>query len=483
MNQPNRRSFIQTTGVVSLFSIVSSRHLMAQTKPNVLWIIGEDVSPDIGCYGNKVVHTPHIDKLAGEGVRFDQAFATCPVCSPARSALHSGMYQTSIGAHNHRSHRDDNYRLPEGTHLVTHLFQQAGYQTANIKTFDGKLKGAGKTDWNFNVDHHFDTDTWDDLKPEKPFFAQINFPESHRTFKRSQTNPVSVDDVEIPPYYPDHEIFREDWAAYLDTVGMLDEKVGAVLKKLEADGLADNTVVVFMGDHGRCMPRGKQFLYEGGIRIPLIVRYPDGYQANTVNTDLVQSIDVTATTLNIAGIDLPEAMQGQSFLDPNTQKRDAVFSARDRCDETVDWMRCVRNKRFKLIRNYYTDRPYTQLNRYKETSYPGLRLMRRMKHEGKLNHAQSHFMADSRPEYELYDLRIDPHEINNVAYERDYQNTLKKLQTKLDEWIASSGDMGHVKEDPAVHKQFENQMKNVYDERLKKLYEDEGMDLDWIGIA
>lgn len=483
MNRPNRRSFLQTTGTVSLFSIVSSRNLFAQEKPNILWIIGEDVSPDIGCYGNPVVHTPNIDQLAGEGVRFDQAFATCPVCSPARSALHTGMYQTSIGAHNHRSHRNDGYTLPEGAHLVTHLFQQAGYLTANIKTFDGKLKGAGKTDWNFNADHQFDTDKWDDLKSDKPFFAQINFPESHRKFHRSKTSPVNVDDVEIPPYYPDHPIVREDWAEYLDTVGMLDEKVGAVLRKLEEDGLAENTVVVFMGDHGRCMPRGKQFLYEGGIRVPLIIRYPGGMGSGDVNSDLIQSIDMTATALDIAGIELPEAMEGQSIVSPDYEKRNHIIAARDRCDETVDRIRCVRNKRFKLIRNFYPERPYTQLNRYKETSYPGLRLLRRMQHAGELNDAQLHFMADSRPEYELYDLRVDPHEINNVADEPDYQNTLKKLQSSLNEWIESSGDMGAVAEDPAIPKQFEEQMKKGYDKRLVQLYQDEGMDLAWIGLS
>jgi uncharacterized sulfatase len=263
---------------------------------------------------------------------------------------------------------------------------------------------------------------------------------------------------------------------------MLDEKVGIVLKKIEDDGLADNTVVVFMGDHGRCMPRGKQFLYEGGIRIPLIVRYPGGMGSGDVNSDLIQSIDVTATTLDIAGIELPEAMEGQSIINANYKKRDHIIAARDRCDETVDRIRCVRNKRFKLIRNFYPERPYTQLNRYKETSYPGLRLMRRMMHEGMLNEAQMHFMADTRPEFELYDLRMDPQEINNVANEPDYQTTLKKLQKTLDEWIASSGDKGGIAEDPAIPKQFETEMMNHYDKQLVELYKNEGMDLAWIGM-
>ncbi len=483
MQNTNRRSFLQTAGAVSLFHIASSRILNAQSKPNILWIIGEDVSPDIGCYGNKTVHTPNIDQLASEGVRFDNAFATCPVCSPARSALHTGMYQTTIGAHNHRSHRDDDYPLPQGTHLVTHLFQKAGYQTANITQFDETLKGTGKTDWNFSVDHPFDTNNWNDLKSDQPFFAQINFPESHRAFKRSKTKPVRVEDVEIPPYYPDHPIVREDWAKYLDTVGMLDEKVGKVLRKLKDDGLAENTIVIFMGDHGRCQPRGKQFLYEGGIRVPLVIRYPEHFKPGTVNNTLVRNIDITATTLQLAGIDLPEDMQGKSVLNLNESPHEFIVSARDRCDETVDRIRCIRTKRFKYIRNFYPERPYTQLNRYKETSYPGLRLLRRLKHQDQLTEAQAHFMADTRPEHELYDLQNDPHEIHNLAGSKKHQITLHALQAKLDQWIETTDDKGAEKEPPAIAKQYEQKMIRVYNERLKTLYEEENMKLSWIGLS
>ncbi len=244
-----RRQFLTTTGALPAFllSVGAQRSMAQANRPNILWILAEDLSPDLGCYGESLAQTPNIDRLASEGVRFTNAFTTAPVCSAARSALHTGMYQTSIGAHNHRSHRQDGYRLPDGVRLITDYFRDVGYFTANIKRITNTLKGAGKTDFNFKVEKPFDGDDWDQLKSSQPFFAEINFPEAHRKFKKLDENPTDPADVVLPPYYPDHPITREDWALYLDTIGHLDRKVGAVLKKLEDDGLADNTIVIFMG--------------------------------------------------------------------------------------------------------------------------------------------------------------------------------------------------------------------------------------------
>ncbi len=403
-------------------------------RPNILWVLGEDMGPELGCYGYPLVHTPNLDRLASQGVRFTRAFTTAPVCSASRSAMITGMYQTTIGVHNHRSHRNDGYTLPEGIPTITDLFRQASYFTANVKTPAPGIRVGGKTDFNFNAGTVFDGDDWNQRTPGQPFYAQVNFSEPHRGPAFPQARKVLKDlvdpaKVELPPYYPDDPVVRDDWANYLDAIGLLDQKVGKLLKRLDDEGLSDNTVVIFLGDNGRCHVRGKQFLYDGGIHIPLIVRWPGHLDPGTVRDDLISAIDISATSLALAGITPPESMQGRVFLGPNADPpREAIYAARDRCDETVDRIRCVRTERFKYIRNFDPERPYTQPNAYKERQYPALAVMKRLYAEGKLTEAQAHFMKPSRPREELYDLAADPHEIHNLAGDPAYAEVLQDLR-------------------------------------------------------
>ena len=274
---------------VGIFSQFLTEAFSAQ-RPNVLWIIAEDMGPELGCYGTREVWTPNLDRFAEKGMLLTHAFTTAPVCSASRSAFMTGMYQTTIGAHNHRSHRRDGYQLPKGIRLLTHRLRDAGVFTANIRHLTENKKepfyrGTGKTDWNFNVKGPaYDSGTWSDLKNNQPFYAQINFSETHRggswnnshkQIKRT-ANPRKV---KLPPYYPDHPVARKDWAQYLNTVMALDKKVGFVLNKLEEDGIAENTVVLFFGDHGRAMVRGKQWCFDSGLRIPCIMYWPKGVEA------------------------------------------------------------------------------------------------------------------------------------------------------------------------------------------------------------
>ncbi len=293
----------------------------SKTRPNILWLVAEDFGPELGCYGTGQVKSPNLDRLAAHGVRYTHAYTTAPVCSASRSAFMTGMYQTSIGAHNHRSHRDDGYRLPTGVRLISDWMRSAGYFTLNISQLPRSFgfAGTGKTDWNFRDDGRpFDSDDWADLKTHQPFFAQINFGETHRPFRAPRQ--ADPDKVPVPPYYPDHSVTRRDWAAYLDSASELDRKVGLILDQLQTDGLAESTVVVFMADHGQCHVRGKQFCYEEGLHIPLIIRWPaqfpalEGLEPGTVNERLLESIDLAPTFLAIAGASKPAAMQGQVFL-------------------------------------------------------------------------------------------------------------------------------------------------------------------------
>jgi N-sulfoglucosamine sulfohydrolase len=454
-------------------------------KPNILWIIAEDLGPELGCYGTEQIWTPHIDGLARDGVRYTRAFTVTPVCSTSRSAFMTGMYSTTIGTHNHRSHRRDGYQLPKGVRVITDRLREAGYFTANIRDLTGDPKerfyrGTGKTDWNFKYDGKpFDSGKWSELSQHQPFYAQINFSETHRGAAwnnahkhiEKTANPALV---EMPPYYPDHPDARKDWAQYLNTAMSLDKKVGFVLKKLETDGLADNTIVVFFGDHGRAHVRGKQWCYDSGLRVPLLIRWPKGVKApkqiakGKVDDRIIASIDLAATTLALAGVEKVQGMQGRVFLGADADPdRRHVFGTRDRCDETVFRIRTVRDARFRYIRNFMPDRPFLQLNRYKERSYPMIKLMRELHKNGKLAPLPSVLFASKRPKEELYDTDADPWETVNLATSAKHKATLARLRNTLHNWIETSHDQGRTPEPKEVTDRWERTMKQRSERRRR----------------
>src|SRR6185369_6216390 len=275
----------------------------------------------------------------------------------------------------------------------------------------------GKTDWNFAYrGNPFDSDRWADLKSHQPFFAQINFQETHRAFHAPRrADPAKV---ELPPWTPDHPIAREDWAKYLDAATELDRKVGLILKQLEMDGLAENTVIVFFGDHGEAHVRGKQFCYDSGLLTPMIIRWPKNLPApkhlkpGTVDDRLIASIDLAPTMMDLAGVKKPAKMQGEVFLGNfAARQRQYVFGARDRCDETTFRFRTVRDARYRYIRNFTPDRPLLQPNQYKERQYPVWNLLKELDAQGKLTPVQRVLTAPTMPPEELFDLDRDPYEI------------------------------------------------------------------------
>jgi arylsulfatase A-like enzyme len=400
----------------------------AAERPNILWITIEDWSPDLSCYGTKGLKTPHVDRLASEGVRYQWAFTTSPVCSTSRSAMMTGFHQNYIGAHQHRS--DNKKALPFGIKPIPHLFAKAGYHTSLM---------SWKTDCNFLPDKKgqlFQGTDWKQRKEGQPFFARITFGGTHRLWNRDPQRPIASKDVEIPPYYADTELIRRDWANGLEQMQLVDRQVGELLKRLADEGLDDDTIVFFIGDHGRCHIRGKQFLYDGGIRIPMIMRWPGKVKAGQVSTSLVSSIDICATILEAAGIEAPVPIHGKSLFSDEVKDRKYIFAARDKMDQTHDAMRAIRSRDHKLILNLMPERPYCQFSRYKESAYPALAEMNILHLEGKLNEAQSLFMASSKPEIELFDLKKDPHEVKNVADDPAYAEVKKLLLAELNKWRA-----------------------------------------------
>jgi N-sulfoglucosamine sulfohydrolase len=451
--------------------------LFKKKNLNILWLIAEDLGPDLECYGTRHVKTPILNRFASEGVLFSNAFTTAPVCSASRSAFMTGMYQTSIDAHHHRSHRGDNYILPEPYSVITEYFRQAGYYTCNCSGLN--YEKPGKTDWNFSPKiESFDGTDWRQRKNGQPFFAQINFSEVHRMGIRPDKLSVEPNLVDLPPYYPDHPLTREDWAEYLSTIEVLDEKVGMVLERLKYDGLAENTIVFFFGDHGRNHVRGKQWLYDGGIHIPLIVRWPGKLESGIINENMVSAIDFAPTCLDLAGITPPNHLAGKVFLGSHKTISEYIIAARDRCDETEDRIRCVRTSQYKYIRNYHPEMPYTQYNRYKDAYYPVLRLMHKLYENKQLTPEQALFMAKRKPKEELYDLKEDPHELNNLADIKQHLIILQKFRKILDDWIENTSDRGEFAEDPEVVNQYKQEMKIWAQDRIDKNYKEEDAVLD-----
>jgi len=429
-------------------------------RPNILLLFSEDISPNLSCYGTPVVQTPVLDKMAADGIRFTNAFVTGPVCSASRSAIATGMCQTSIGAHNHRASKKQ--PLPEPVKTFMQQLKEAGYY-ATIQS---------KTDFNFLWDRKAalsGAGDWHGRAEGQPFFCQVNFGVTHRGFRRDPERPIDPKTVALPPVYPDHPIVRRDWADYLESIQVMDRQAGAVLKRLDDEGIAGNTLVIFLGDHGQCLPRGKQFCYDDGLRVPLLVRWPKGVKAGQVRDELVSSIDITATILECAGVGTPAWMQGRPFLPEDKTLRQFIFAARDRCDGTVDRIRCVRSKDFMYIKNFYPDRPYTQLNAYKERQYPGLAVMKLLYKQGKLTPGQAQFMAATRPAEELYDVKADPYELHNLAGDPKYAGAMKEFRDQLDNWIETTGDKGSTPEDPGEIRRLHEKMVKQHEDFLKKI--------------
>lgn len=427
LNPIVRKICSTTTLIISVFATVSCVGADGNdVRPNVLWITIEDWSPDLSCYGTKGLQTPHVDQLASEGIRYERAFTTSPVCSTSRSAMMTGFHQNYIRANQHREHNKQ--PLPHGIKPIPHLLKEAGYFTALM---------SWKTDCNFlptKKNELFEGEDWSERKPGQPFFARITFGGTHRTWNRDPERPIDIADVELPPYYADTPFIRRDWANGLEQMQLVDREVRALLKRLEDEGLAKNTIVFFIGDHGRCHIRGKQFLYDGGIRIPMIMRWPGRVDPGQVNDSMVMSIDICATILDAAGIASPVPLHGSSLLGDEVSKREYVFAARDKMDETHDAMRAIRSKDYKLILNLMPERPWCQYNRYKEGAYPALAEMNVLNLLGELTPEQALFFASSKPPVELFDLRRDPHEVHNVADEPEYAAVKESMLAELENW-------------------------------------------------
>ncbi|WP_145208453.1 sulfatase-like hydrolase/transferase [Planctomycetes bacterium TBK1r] len=446
------RHFLQACFVACCVSV----SVASESRPNLLWLSCEDISPHVGCYGDPHAITPNIDRLASEGVRYTHAFTTAGVCAPCRSGIITGMYQTTLGTHHMRC----TATLPDSIRPFPTYLRDAGYFCTNNSKQDYQFKTPRDTwDVSSGKAHWRDRDDED-----TPFFAVFNFTGCHESGIANKSKYQSVTEVltddqrqdpaalQLPPYYCDTPVTREDWKRNYELITAMDHWVGKLIDQLKQDGLYENTIIMFWSDHGVGLPRAKRWLYDSGTHIPLVVRIPKAYRVDgqgtpgEVSDRLVSSIDFGPTVLNLAGLDIPSHVQGQPFLGTHLPPaRQYVYGARDRMDERYDIIRMVRDKRFRYLRNFEPLKTYHQ---YINTCEKGatMRELRRLHDAGELTAEAEYYFSPTKPVEELYDCVADPHEVNNLAADSDYADVLKRMRAAQTEWIGETGDLGLIPE-------------------------------------
>jgi arylsulfatase A-like enzyme len=462
-----RRRLLLHWFLLLVWSSLCAATLVANEQPNILWITCEDMSPRLGCYGDRTVPTPNIDQLASESVRYTRAFGVYGVCSPNRHTLILGMYPTSTGAMAMRTWKRtaalDQIKDPkllaiptyEATpppqaHCFTEYLRASGYYCSNNVKTDYQFRDP-ITAW----DESSSKAHWRNRPtPETPFFSVFNYTVTHESGTFKQRSPLVVDpsQVTLPPYYPERPLLRRDLARHYDNIAVLDQQVGDLLKQLREDNLLENTIIFFFSDHGDGLPRMKRWVYDSGIQVPLLVRYPDRHQGGTTNENLVSFVDFAPSVLSLAGIPVPKHMQGQAFLgSQKTAARKYIYAARDRMDPAPETIRAVRDKRFKYVRNYRTDLPYIGFIPYRDRA-AGMKDLLQLIEQQKLGPDQWQFSARKKPLEELYDTQNDPHEIRNLASDPRHLEKLAELRSAHLAWTKETNDLGHLEETELVKK-------------------------------
>ena len=444
-------------------------------RPNILWLVAEDLSPYIPSFGDSTIQTPNLSRLAAEGVCYDNFYSPSPVCAPSRAAISTGMYPTKIGANHMRTGPWYASNIPEellaraaqfmpeglkpyeavpeaGVKMMSEVLREAGYFCTNNAKQDYQYR-ATLTAWDENGKKAH----WRNRAEGQPFFSIFNFEVTHesRIWAKAKDSLWIAEDLEvpIPPYLPDTEVGKTDVRRMYSNIKEMDHQVGEILKQLEEDGLLENTIIFWYTDHGGPLPRQKRLLYDSGLKVPLIIRFPGKQAAGKRNDDLLSFIDLAPTAFSIAGIPLPNYLDGLSFLGKQaaTKKREYIRAAADRFDGLYDTNRAVRDKRFKYIKYYQPEKPMLLPVKYRE-QMAIMRELHRLKAEGKLTPAQALWFRETKPAEELFDTQSDPHEIHNLADDPKYKAKLEELRAECERWVNSFEDTGMMPELELVEK-------------------------------
>ncbi len=453
-------------GIVLLISCSGKKETSAivqkEELPNIIWLVAEDQSPEwFPMYGDSTISLPNLETLAADGVKFTNAVAPVPVCAPARSALITGMYPTTLGTHNMRTYapgrrgNDKPYPnldipsyspvVPEGVRMFPEYLRRIGYYTIN----------GPKEDYNFEKmeaawDESGNGRHWRKRNNGQPFFAVFNFAVCHESqiWKRGKDSLfVSPKDVPIPPYFPDNDTIRHDLAVNYSNLKRLDDQIGQVIADLKEDGLYKNSIIFFYGDHGGPFPRHKRALYDTGLKVPLIIKFPENENAGGIDERVISFIDYAPTILSLAGIRPPEVMQGTAQFGKfeAAEKPKYSFHSSDRFDGLYDRLRAVRTQQYKYIRSYDTTISHAIPNKYRQ-QMPMMRELRRLHTSEELNGDQARWLHPTKPYEELYDLKRDPFELNNLVQSPDLKDTLENFRSVLKKWTFETHDLGEYPE-------------------------------------
>jgi len=423
-------------------------------QPNIICIVCEDISPILGCYGDKAALTPNLDKLAAEGVMFTNMFDVSGVSAPSRNALITGMYPSGIGGNNMRTsnkvrvaNMPDSLQVPPyectpptEVKCYTEYLRRVGYYCTNNEKEDYQFK-APKAAW----DESGKTATWKNRPKGVPFFAIFNLMRTHESQVwewMDEPEIINSDSIQVPPYFPDTYDVRRDIARVYSNTTIMDREVGELIAELEKENLLEETIIIFYSDNGGPLPRGKREILDSGIKVPFIIRFPGKKGAGTIVDDLCSFVDIPATILSLVNIEVPEYMDGQAFAgDQKAQEREYIFAARDRMDEWNDCRRAVRDRQYKYIRNY---RP--EFGAYQDITFrkslKSMQVLLEMRDAGTLNDDQKYWFRTTKEPEELYDLKKDPFELHNIASDPAYSADLQRLRSALDSWIKSIDDKG-----------------------------------------
>lgn len=426
---------------------------LAADRPNILWLVSEDNTTLLGCYGDPLARTPTLDKLAREGVLCERCFAQ-PVCAPSRFTLITGTFAVSSGPANHMRAQG---KIPPWLKGFPALLREAGYFTANNAKTDYNAPINLKETWNESGQNAHYRNRSD---PQQPFFSVFNhevthegrlFPDQDVPLNFTPTDPAKV---RVPPYQPDTPEIRADWARYYDHLALLDQQIAAKLKSLALDGLAENTIVFYYADNGGVLPRSKRYLQASGTRVPLLVYFPPKWQhlapaaPGSRLSQPVSFVDFAPAVLSLAGVKIPDYMPGRAFAGPQAATNEFVFCTRDRMDERYDMMRSVVDARFLYIHNYRPDVPYVQPLQYLFQAR-GYQSWARLAREGKLTPATAQFWGE-KPTEELYDLAADPDNVQNLAANPTHRATLERMRAALQQHTLEIVDNGFLPEGSAL---------------------------------
>ena len=448
-------------------------------RPNILFVVFEDMSPRIRAYGDSVATTPVLDAFAAESVRYTRVFTTAGVCAPSRSALITGVHQQTLGTQYMRT-RSEVPGIPPGGPI-----NYDAVPPASVKAFPELLRGAGyyttnngKTDYQFGEpftiwDEQSTNYPWGGRAEGQPFFAMVNIMTTHESYlwptDKPSDNPLieyvrqrnlrdlagkmqvtDTANVEVPPYLPDTPSVRADIARQYDNIHFSEAQLAGLLDQLEADGLADSTIVIVTTDHGDGLPRMKRSIYDSGILVPMMVRYPDGWGAGSVNEELVSFVDLAPTFLSLAGVNPPDYIQGRVLFGAGRQAEpEYIYAAMDRHDEVPDRLRAVRDRRWKYIRNYQPDHPFFRHLAFRDV-LPSMQAIWQAKADGTMPPELAQYFESSRPEEELYDTETDPDEVVNLAANADNQETLLRLRAAHEAFMSRAGDLSEISESEMV---------------------------------